>query len=227
MGHHRIYHNGWVAIIYYANQPISYDLCTSVPISHLLTVGCDCEIFVYAFVCSSSGGGVINGEKMVSSAGGWKWLEVARCHSRMISADSWWCSGHTRYLDSAAELVNKSYDVSTQDGSHRAGLGTTLAVMSSCSHFTMMMINLSWEAQGWLWPLFVNIQGTPKGFEEFSNRSWWSPGALSSIDARSDHNHLPRQLSTAFPCHRCDKCGKVFTQPGNRTRDLLQSRQVL
>ena len=52
-------------------------------------------------------------------------------------------------------------------------------------------------------------------------------GALSSIDARSDHNHLPRQLSTAFPCHRCDKCGKVFTQPGNRTRDLLQSRQVL
>ena len=75
------------------------------------------------------------------------------------------------------------------------------------------MINLSWEAQGWLWPLFVNIQGTPKGFEEFSNRSWWSPGALSSIDARSDHNHLPRQLSTAFPCHRCDKCGKVFTQP--------------
>ena len=77
----------------------------------------------------------------------------------------------------------------------------------------VMLINLSWEAQGWLWPLFVNIQGTPKGFEEFSNRSWWSPGALSSIDARSDHNHLPRQLSTAFPCHRCDKCGKVFTQP--------------
>ena len=68
----------------------------------------------------------------------WWWLEVARCHSRMISADSWWCSGHTRYLDSAAELVNKSYDVSTQDGSHRAGLGTTLAVMSSCSHFTML-----------------------------------------------------------------------------------------
>ena len=34
--------------------------------------------------------------------------------------------------------MNKSYDVSTQDGSHRAGLGTTLAVMSSCSHFTKL-----------------------------------------------------------------------------------------
>ena len=40
----------------------------------------DCEIFAnlrLTFVCSSSGGGVINGEKMVSAAGGWKWLEVA------------------------------------------------------------------------------------------------------------------------------------------------------
>ena len=80
LGHRRNYHNGWAAIRHYANHPIPYDLCISVPISRLLTVGCDCEIFAnfrLTFVCSSSGGGVINGEKMVSAAGGWKWLEVA------------------------------------------------------------------------------------------------------------------------------------------------------
>ena len=46
------------------------------------------------------------------------------------------------------------------------------------------------EAQGW----------TPKGYEEFSNLSWCSPGELSdSLPCHSSSS------STAFPCHRCDK----------------------
>ena len=63
------------------------------------------------------------------------------------------------------------------------------------------MINLSWEAQGWLCPLFVNIQETQKEFEEFSNQSWWSPRA-SSIDARSNHNHQASQVSLTRLWHK-------------------------
>ena len=144
------------------------------------------------------------------------------CDQSMLRGSRWAVT--LDLLQSKQVLWPLSYEASTDPQritlwhALLVGDNSTRPVMSAWQDCDTM-INLSWEAQGWLWPLFVNIQGTPKGFEEFSNRSWWSPGALSSIDARSDHNHLPRQLSTAFPCHRCDKCGKVFTQPGNRGWD--------